>query len=132
MPERSTRPMQRTSVPWQWGQVSGGGARGGTPNFERRTSNVERTERALGLFIGLGAACVDAACLRSSIPPFRFEGSTSVLHSLRFSLARFPPGAYSCAMLKAVASNSAFLGEYGHRPKAFRLDKELRNKTRLQ
>ena len=26
LPERSTRPMQRTSVPWQWGQVSGGGA----------------------------------------------------------------------------------------------------------
>ena len=26
VPERSTRPMQRTSVPWQCGQVSGGGA----------------------------------------------------------------------------------------------------------
>ncbi len=25
-PERSTRPMQRTSGPWQWGQASGGKA----------------------------------------------------------------------------------------------------------
>jgi hypothetical protein len=39
-----------------------------------------------------------------------------------FFLASVAPCAESCAMIKAVASNSAFLGQYAHRPKTFRLN----------
>ena len=39
-----------------------------------------------------------------------------------FFLASLAPCAESCAMIKAVASNSAFLGQYAHRPKTFRLN----------
>jgi hypothetical protein len=40
-----------------------------------------------------------------------------------FLLASHAPCAKSCAMIKATASHSAFMGQYEHRPKSFRLNK---------